>query len=222
MPQLQTKSGNYGNNLQFLPSALAWLEDCKVPSCAEEVRCDSCAFGSVHLKPFHFLGINISLELLSQRCSGDHQHVRIEGAYTKASATYVENLVEALADRFHEAMLEVQGRRNQDLSLQVAGLENQLVNEVAVASKWEVDSSWTFKKQSHINILEEASVLRLVTFLSSFCQPLPVSALVDSFVIRGAAAKGRSSSRALSTILWRVGAFSIAAIYLTLPYVPTR
>lgn len=50
--------------------------------------------------------------------------------------TYVPRLVEALADSFHQALLDVQGRRTEGLDLEVGGLENQLVNEVALASSW--------------------------------------------------------------------------------------
>lgn len=109
------------------------------------------------------------------------------------------------------------------LNLEIAGLENQLVNEASLSSSWKVHSSWSFKRQSHINILEEASLLRLANSLARVKKPLRVVALVDSFVVRGATSKGRSSSKALSAVLRRVGAVSVAAgLYFTLPYVPTR
>ena len=209
----------YSSYLKYLPG---WLV-VKSLQTAEEVRCDSCAFGSEHLKPFRFLGVNVSLALLAQRCSCSCNHVRIQGALTKASATYVPKLVEAIANCLHSAMLEVHRRRAEALDVDISGLENQLVNEAALASKWEILKSWTFRKQSHINILEEAAVLRLVNFLATYRRPLRASALVDSFVVRGATSKGRSSSRGLSTILRSVGATCVAAaLYLTLPYVPTR
>ena len=72
--------------------------------------------------------------------------------------------MQALAQVLFEAINEVTKRRRDYLDLEVAGLENQLVNEVALSSSWELHSSWTFKKQSHINILEEASLLRLAIF----------------------------------------------------------
>lgn len=47
--------------------------------------------------------------------------------------------------------------------------------------------------------------------------------MVDSYVVKGATSKGRSSSKGLSPILRRVNARVVAAaIYYTLPYVPTR
>eukprot|EP00435_Cladocopium_sp_Y103_P063603 s567_g25.t1 len=209
----------YSSYLKHLPG---WKTVKKLP-CAEEVRCDSCRFGSIHLKPFRFLSVNASIARLALRCKCTGLHVRIEGAFTKASATYVPALVSALADCFAQAIEEVKQRHFDALSIDVGGLENQLVNETALSSSWRVHSSWTFKKQSHINILEEASILRLVNFLARCRKPTRAVALVDSFVVRGAASKGRSSSRALSAILRRVGATSVAAsIYMTLPFVPTR
>jgi hypothetical protein len=191
--------------------------------CSSEVRCDSCAYGSIHLKPFRFLGINVDTQKISFRCTCGKPHVQIEGAFTKKSATYVPRLVEALALTFVQAIQQVCKRRVDELEIETSGLENQLVNEVALASSWRVLNSWTFKRMSHINILEEASILRLVNYLGRLRKPLRAVALVDSFVVRGATSKGRSSSRALSAILRRVGAASVAfGVYLTLPFVPTR
>lgn len=92
-----------------------------------------------------------------------------------------------------------------------------------MALTWEVVSSWTFRKESHINILEMASMLRLAGKLAQKCTPMRVVNLVDSYVCRCAASKGRSSSKALSTVLRRFNAISVAAgLYWTLPYCPTR
>eukprot|EP00435_Cladocopium_sp_Y103_P047077 s582_g13.t1 len=160
---------------------------------------------------------------LALRCQCEGLHVKVEGSFTKASATYVPALVQALADVFEEAINAVKMRRNEELSLEVAGLENQLVNEVARSSSWSVHSCWEYKRQSHINILEEAAILRLVNILSRACKPQRAIAFVDSFVVRGATSKGRSASKALSTVLRRVGAMCVAAaLYLTIPFVPTR
>ena len=209
----------YASYLKHLPGWKAVRRQ----RCSSEVRCDSCAYGSIHLKPFRFLGVNVCTHRISLRCTCSLPHVRIEGAYTKKSATYVPLLVEALALTFVEAIRRVCQKRTEELELEVSGLESQLVNEVALASKWRVLSSWKFKKLSHINILEEASILRLVNFLGRMRRPIRAVALVDSFVVRGATSKGRSSSRALSAILRRVGAASVAfGVYLTLPFVPTR
>ena len=105
----------------------------------------------------------------------------------------------------------------------VRGFENQLVNEVALSANWSVESSWTFKKDAHINLLEEAALLKLVSFLGSKMKPIRVVVLVDSFVCKGATSKGRSSSRSLSSILRKVNARLVAfGIYLCVVFVPTR
>eukprot|EP00435_Cladocopium_sp_Y103_P050885 s1879_g15.t1 len=185
----------YSSYLKHLPGwkAVRGLE------CAEEVRTDSCAFGSIHLKPFRFLGVNVRMASLARRCSCSTPHVKVEGSYTKASATYVSALVEELAACLYAAIVDVRERRFTELSVEVSGLENQLVNEVARVHG------------------------RLVTALSKERRPLRVVNLVDSYVVRGATSKGRSSSRGLSSILRRVCATCIAsALYMTIPFVPTR
>ena len=209
----------YSSCLKYLPS---W-QSIRAMKEAEEVRCDSCRFGSIHLKPFRFLGVNVSLRRLASRCNCSGKHVKIEGAFTKSSATYVPDLVEALADSLVEAILEVRKRRSQECDLRVEGLENQLVNEVSLSSKWNTLACWSYKPGRHINLLEEECILRLVSRLSKLRVPLRVVALTDSHVVRGATSKGRSSSRILCRMLKKIGAVCVAsAIYLTLPYVPTR
>ena len=97
------------------------------------------------------------------------------------------------------------------------------MNEVAIAAPWEVVASWTFRKPSHINILEEAVLLRLVNRLGRRSLPSRIVALVDSHVVRGATSKGRTSSKALSSVLRRVCAGCVAyGLYLVLPFCPTR
>ena len=113
-------------------------------------------------------------------------HVKVQGQFTKASATYVPLLVQALADTFFEAIQQVTQRRREELDLEVSGLENQLVHEVALSSDWQVHSSWTFKTQGHI---------RLANFLSRERRPLRVVALVDSYVVRGATSKVEPAHR---------------------------
>ena len=79
--------------MKHLPSwnAMAEKEHCEI------VRCDSCAYGSIHLKSFAFMCVWADTQPITRRCSGDHEHVQVEGAHTKKSATYVPQLAEALA-----------------------------------------------------------------------------------------------------------------------------
>ena len=103
------------------------------------------------------------------------------------------------------------------------GLENQLINELSLSFKWSLDSVWTFRISAHINVLELSSVLKLVNRLVRAGKALRVVVLVDSNVIKCAASKGRSSSRALSRFLVRLAALAVAGgLYLVFGFVPTR
>ena len=189
----------------------------------QTIRSDSCRFGSIHQKGFRFLGLNINMDRISKRCICKGKHVQIQGVYTKGSAIYTPLLAQEIANCFRDAILALKACEEEENCLPVKGLESQFVNEVALTSQWKVGSAWTFKKESHINILEMAAMLRLASNLADRCQPLRVVNLVDSYVCRCAASKGRSSSRALSTILRRFNAVSVAAgLYWTLPFCPTR
>eukprot|EP00435_Cladocopium_sp_Y103_P033434 s3041_g8.t1 len=65
----------YSSYLKHLPG---WMT-VKSLDCADEVRSDSCAFGSIHLKPFRFLGVNTDLSPLARRCQCSTLHVKVEG-----------------------------------------------------------------------------------------------------------------------------------------------
>ena len=105
----------------------------------------------------------------------------------------------------------------------VRGLESQVVNSIALCSQWKAEDSWTFKKSSHINILEMAVLGRLAKDLSSLGKSMRVVSLADSFVVAAAASKGRTSSIGLGPVLRRYNAICVAAgLYFNIPYVPTR
>ena len=84
-------------------------------------------------------------------------------------------------------------------------------NDLVLSSKWKKESCWTFRKKSHINILEMASLLRLVQRLSDLSKPIRAVAMVDSHVTKGASSKGRTASLGLGAVLRRVNAQIIAA-----------
>ena len=71
---------------------------------ADEVWTSSCAYGSPHLKEFVFLFCHMNAEKVHKPCSKDHIHVKIQGSYTKASATYVDGLAQELARIFSDAI----------------------------------------------------------------------------------------------------------------------
>ena len=71
-------------------SKIKWLKPWKdiesLPG-ARSCRADSCSFGSIHKKGFAFIAIYDDASGLERGCSRDYFHVKVEGQYTKASAT---------------------------------------------------------------------------------------------------------------------------------------
>ena len=189
----------------------------------EVVRSDSCAFGSIHLKAFMFMCVWADTRPISRRCSGEHTHVQVQGSYTKESATYVDELAEALALVMARGIHRQVVFEAEASSIKSQGLESQLINELCLSSEWRLDDVWTFRVSAHINLLELSSVVRLVSRLVRQGKSLRVVILVDSNVIRCACAKGRSSSRALTKLLVRLAALSVVGgLYLVFGFVPTR
>ena len=207
------------SKIKFLPAWFALLCD----PCCELVRCDSCFYGSKHLKSFAFLCVWADTNPIAGRCTGDHQHVQIEGSLTKKSATYVDRSAEALASVFATGIERLRSFDNNIDEIKCEGLENQLINEVCLSSEWKTVSVWTFRVSSHINLLELSAVVRLAERLVKQGKSLRVTILVDSNVVCCAASKGRSSSRALAKLLSRLGALCIiGGLYLVFGFIPTR
>ena len=76
-------------------------------------------------------------------------------------------------------------------------IESVAVNDVLAEGKWRVDTVLSWKGDSHINVLELATVVALHRQLATWHADSRVTILVDSQVAKSAAAKGRSSSRSL-------------------------
>jgi hypothetical protein len=207
------------SKIKYLPvwKILAGKKNCNL------VRCDSCAYGSIHLKSFLFLCVWADVGPISERCKGDHSHVPVEGQYTKKSATYVEGLAVALAKVFSSGISRLLDFEAVANSISLSGLESQLVNELSLSSTWQVTSVWTFRVSRHINLLELSSVVRLVSSLVRKGKSGRVVILVDSNVVCCACSKGRSSSRALTKLLVRLATLSVVGgLYVVFGFVPTR
>ena len=58
----------FGALLRHLPSFKSFLGK----PYAQQQRCDSCMYGSIHLKSFRFLAVHLSLHRLSKRCDKSH------------------------------------------------------------------------------------------------------------------------------------------------------
>ena len=143
--------------MRYLPQWMA-LEK-KENVCAQ--RCDSCAYGSPHLKSLRFLATHMDISRLARRCSRDHNHITVEGKYAKSSASYTDELAHEIALCFKDAIFRRKSWMLQYDAMQVKGLENQLVNLVALTREWHEERSWAFRLSRRINLHEMSSLLRL-------------------------------------------------------------
>jgi hypothetical protein len=106
----------------------------------DEAVIASCVFGSIHRKEFRLLCYLLDVLFLEKRCPGGHDHVRIEGAYTKPSAVYVDGLADHIAEAFHSALTSIDAQHR--LSPEVEGLESIVSNDVMLTSRWDLVRSW--------------------------------------------------------------------------------
>lgn len=134
-------------------------------------------------------------------CCNKSLYVKVEGSLTKQSATYyVDALAAAIAEDFASAILAMR-RRLREEDPEVEGLENQLVDEVMLSAQWSVKRDWKFQAEGHnINLLEIRALHRLVRDQVYQKVSYRIAAMVDSYVIREAVSKGRSSSRAITAL----------------------
>eukprot|EP00435_Cladocopium_sp_Y103_P057938 s1879_g20.t1 len=179
----------------------------------------SCQFGSVHKKEFCFL--LFLFEDLTVRCPGGHQHVRVEGQWTKQSATYVDGLGLYLAEAFKRAVRRAALREEDQPTTE--GFESVVCNDLLLGTPWKLEKVWEWKRKSHINVLES---FVSVSALGQASEEEPDSRIclgVDSRVSKGALAKGRSSARSLQPMTRRSCAIQLA--FGTFPawfFSPTR
>ena len=140
-------------------SKMCWLELWKalLEKGFSEAVIASCVFGSIHRKEFRLICYLLDTDFFDERCRGGHSHVRVEGKYTKASATYVDGLAWHIALAFKQA-LDSQDAQER-LSPDVTGFETPLSNDVMLSSKWDTERAWFWKKPTHINVLELAAAV---------------------------------------------------------------
>lgn len=181
----------------------------------------SCMFGSIHRKEFRLLCYLLDTVGLDVRCCGGHEHVRIQGAYTKPSATYTDGVALHIASAFRKALQR--RAAEEELEPEVEGHETVLSNDVMLGSKWSVVRSWFWKRKGHINVLETSSAVSNLVGLASQRSSVRFCHFLDSAVAKGALSKGRSSSKALQPLLRRAGSVCVAAdLYPGWTYSPTR
>ena len=189
---------------------------------ATEVWLASCAYGSVHQKEFVFVAANMYVAPLHRRCSRDHEHVRIQGGFTKPSATYCHGLAVALAQCFRDH-IDAWKKARDRLSIQGTGLEDVVTNDIALAANWVVSDAWTWKGKAHINVLETAAATKLLRRVARAGGDQRLVYLVDSHVSRSVVMKGRSSSKALKRLLRMIASICLAyGLYPAGRFCPTR
>ena len=222
--QVAKRVGAFGAIEQPLRSKMRWLPHWRrmILLGAREVHLASCAYGSPHEKKFCFMSVNMDMEPLRRKCSRDHTHVRIEGKFTKSSATYTRGLAIALARSFrdHVAARKIAMQR---LDVETSGLEDVVSNDISCAWRWKEEDSWRWKGSSHINLLEASAIGR------AFCKKATEGGdrrfvyLCDSHVARASCSRGRTSSDAMRPILKRIASLSVAyGLYGQGRFSPTR
>ena len=184
-----------------------------------EAVLNSCAFGSPHKKPFGILGWGLDMKRLMVPCPGGHQHVRIEGKFTKPSAVYRPGVARCIAQCF-AAALRKQGPFQEPPS---SALESVVLNDLLLQGGWSTVADWAWSKPGHINILESRAFVALERRLLDGGGDCRFVALLDSRVAKGAHAKGRSSCHALRPSLLRSCAYQVAGnIHPSFGFAPTR
>ena len=173
----------------------------------EEAVVASCQFGSPHRKEFRMLGWGIDMKAMERRCRGGHEHLRIEGKYTKPSAMYVPAFAEHFAYQISCVLRVKRAEREDEPTCQ--GLESVLINDLLMTGEWKVQSDWFWKRASHINILESHVGLALMKKLTADRGELRYTSLLDSRVAKGPFAKGRSSARAFTSLPRKAAAWQI-------------
>ena len=188
----------------------------------DEFICASCQFGSIHKKEFCFLVYLVDAGKMEVKCPGGHQHVRVEGKWTKASAVYTWELADHLAAGFERALKAISAAES--AQPEVSGLESPVVNDILSASDWkQQEKCWSWKRRSHINVLEGHAGLATLTAASKGLRDTRFVGLLDSRVAKGALAKGRSASRALQAVCRRSLALQVAfGLYPGWCFAPTR
>lgn len=204
-------------------SKMAWLQfwGTLISLGFEESVIASCQFGSPHRKEFRFITYLLNASKLETRCPGGHQHIRIQGGYTKQSAIYTWELSQHLADAFAVA-LRRDAAADSDMPC-VDGYESIVINDLLIASKWMQEKCWSWKKKSHINVLESHGGLAVLDVVARRYSNARFNALLDSRVAKGALAKGRSTSTGLQRACKRSTALQLAAgLYPGWGFAPTR
>ena len=206
-------------------SKMAWLEvwlRLRALSGILEVFLAACQFGSIHKKEFRFLGCNLDLHRIARPCRGGHEHVIIQGKWTKASAVYPDALARELAI-LHGDFIIKDRCRERELGVDFSGLESPIINELLAGRQWKLEKEWRWKRHEHINVLEMRGLVVLLKSQPAAGPDRRLLHLFDSAVALAASVKGRSSSFKLRRLLCQICALALASgVYFGEAFAPTR
>lgn len=164
----------------------------------------------------------MNMEPLRRKCTRDHIHVRIQGRFTKPSATYTKGLAIALAKNFRDHIVARKITLEQ-CDVDVAGLEDVISNDILSSFEWEEQDSWNWKGSSHINLLEASAICRAYGRKAQSGGDKRFVYFCDSHVARASCARGRTSSDGMRPILKRISSLSVAyRLYGHGRFAPTR
>ena len=105
----------------------------------------------------------------------------------------------------------------------ISGFESVISNDLLITGEWETSKCWSWKRKSHINVLESFSSVCALADSPYECPDSRLCLGVDSQVAKGALSKGRSSARSLQPMTKR--SCSIQICFGTFPvwfFAPTR
>ena len=138
----------------------------------------SCQFGSIHRKEFRLLVYLLDSIKMTVKCAGGHQHVRIQGQYTKGSAVYTDAM--HFAKSFSCALQKLDEEKAAESSS--SGFESVLTNDVLRTGEWSIERAWFWKTKSHINVLESSAYASLLKESIRVRRGTRFSVLLDSSV----------------------------------------
>ena len=172
------------------------------PGCGE-ILLNSCCFGASSLRPLRLLVCHFSFGPSAGDCLCKPR--LSEGPILgDPSLPLCKGLSLALASAFR-GVIDCSSR-----SPEVPGIESLLANDCLLTRVWSVTLAFRWHSNSHINVLELAALGALVRLIAIRYPDSRVVVLIDSQVAKHSAARGRSTSWALTPGLRRLAALALA------------
>ena len=140
---------------------------------------------------------SLNADCLQVKCRGGHQHLRIQGAYTKDSAVYVWDLARHVALHFARALRTC---ASDGEVADVSGYESVIVNDILASAGWSLEKAWHWRRKSHINVLESSAGHAILQTVADRERSVRFACDLDSRVAKCALAKGRSPSSSLQAV----------------------